>query len=45
MLLTYDTTPRQVITADKKKLMFDNNAQWRITNPALFEIHWRSMNL
>lgn len=38
MLLTYDTSPRQVITADKKKLIFDNNAQWRIINPALFEI-------
>jgi membrane protease subunit HflC len=38
MLLTYDTLPRQVITSDKKKLIFDNNAQWRIINPALFEI-------
>lgn len=38
MLLTYDTSPRQVITSDKKKLIFDNNAQWRIVNPALFEI-------
>jgi modulator of FtsH protease HflC len=38
MLLTYDTQPRQVITSDKKKLIFDNNAQWRIINPALFEI-------
>jgi modulator of FtsH protease HflC len=38
MLLTYDTSPRQVITSDKKKLIFDNNAQWRIINPALFEI-------
>ncbi len=38
MLLTYDTAPRQVVTSDKKKLIFDNNAQWRIDNPALFEI-------
>jgi modulator of FtsH protease HflC len=38
MLLTYDTSPRQVITSDKKKLIFDNNAQWRIINPALFEV-------
>lgn len=38
MLLTYDTSPRQVITSDKKKLIFDNNAQWRIENPALFEV-------
>jgi len=38
MLMTYDTSPRQVITSDKKKLIFDNNAQWKISNPALFEI-------
>lgn len=38
MLLTYDTAPRQVITSDKKKLIFDNNAQWEIENPALFEV-------
>lgn len=37
-LLTYDTAPRQVITSDKKKLIFDNNAQWLIDNPALFEV-------
>jgi len=38
VLLTYDTAPRQVITSDKKKLIFDNNAQWQIENPALFEV-------
>ena len=37
-LLTYDSSPRQVITSDKKKLIFDNNAQWRIENPVLFEV-------
>lgn len=37
-LLTYDTAPRQVITSDKKKLYFDNNAQWLIRNPLLFDI-------
>lgn len=37
-LLTYDSPPRQVITSDKKKLIFDNNAQWRIENPVLFEV-------
>ena len=37
-LMTYDTPPRQVITSDKKKLMFDNNAQWRIENPVLFYV-------
>ncbi|MBR4878940.1 MAG: hypothetical protein IKU13_03830, partial [Clostridia bacterium] len=31
-LLTYDTAPQQVITSDKKKLLFDNNAQWTIEN-------------
>lgn len=37
-LLTYDTNPREVITNDKKKLVLDNYAQWRIKNPALFKI-------
>lgn len=37
-LLTYNTAPRQVITSDKKKLLFDNNAQWLIKNPLLFDI-------
>ncbi|MDR0380394.1 MAG: protease modulator HflC [Oscillospiraceae bacterium] len=36
MLLAYDTPSRQVITADKKKIYFDNNAQWRIVNPLRF---------
>lgn len=38
MLLTYDTNSREVITKDKKKLVLDNYAQWRISNPALFVI-------
>jgi len=37
-LITYDTPSRQVITAEKKKLLFDNNAQWRIVNPIYFDI-------
>lgn len=37
-LLTYDTQPREVITADKKKLLFDNNAQWVIDNALFFDI-------
>jgi len=36
MLLTYDTNAREVITKDKKKVVLDNYAQWRISNPALF---------
>ena len=37
-LQTYDTPARQIITIDKNKLMFDNNAQWRIENPVLFNV-------
>jgi membrane protease subunit HflC len=36
MILTYDTESREVITKDKKKLVLDNYAVWRIINPALF---------
>jgi len=36
MLLTYDTDSREVVTKDKKKLVLDNFAVWRINNPALF---------
>lgn len=36
MLLTYDTAIEEVFTKDKKKILLDNNAQWRIENPALF---------
>jgi membrane protease subunit HflC len=35
-LLTYDTVTREVITFDKKKLVLDNYAQWKIANAALF---------
>ncbi|HHX73168.1 MAG TPA: protease modulator HflC [Clostridiales bacterium] len=37
-LKPYNSMPQQVITNDKKKLMFDNNAQWQIVNPLFFEI-------
>ena len=37
-LMTYETPSRSIITLDKKRLIFDNNAQWRITNPALFSV-------
>jgi len=43
-LMTYETPSRQIITADKKKLLFDNNAQWRISNPLLFNISMGSMS-
>lgn len=42
MLLTYDTNSREVITKDKKKLVLDNFAQWKINNPALFIISLRN---
>jgi modulator of FtsH protease HflC len=38
MLLTFDTSPREVITKDKKILVLDNYAQWKIINPALFTV-------
>lgn len=44
MLLTYDTNAREVITLDKKKLVLDNFAQWRISNPALFSISLGNIN-
>lgn len=44
MLLTYDTDSREVITKDKKKLVLDNFAQWRIENPALFIISLKNEN-
>ncbi len=43
-LLTYKTTPGEVTTLDKKKIVLDNNAQWRIVNPALFRISMRSIS-
>lgn len=41
-LLTYDTEPREVTTKDKKKLILDNFAQWKISNPALFSISMKT---
>ncbi len=45
MLQTYDTTPEEVFTKDKKKLFFDNNAQWKIENPALFKTSIQTQSL
>ena len=35
-LISYDKPARVVTTLDKKQLFFNNNAQWRIDNPAQF---------
>lgn len=42
-LITYKTLPGEVTTADKKKVVLDNNAQWRITNPVLFRAKMRTV--
>ncbi|HHV95745.1 MAG TPA: protease modulator HflC [Clostridiaceae bacterium] len=36
MLMTFDGTVREVITKDQKKLVLDNYAVWKLSNPALF---------
>ncbi len=43
-LITYDTLPREVITADKKKIILDNNAQWWIVDPVQFKITMNTVN-
>ena len=43
-LITYDTSPREVITSDKKKMILDNNAQWWIIDPMRFKITMNSIN-
>jgi len=35
-LLEYDSAPTAVVTKDKKNLLIDNFARWRIVNPLLF---------
>lgn len=35
-LLEYDAAPTAVVTQDKKNLLIDNYARWRIVNPLLF---------
>jgi membrane protease subunit HflC len=37
-MIEYDTEPREVVTRDKKTLIVDNFARWRIENPLLFRI-------
>lgn len=41
-LLEYDVEPEDIVTADKKKLIVDNFARWRIENPLLFRIRVRT---
>ena len=36
--MTLDTAPREVITNDKKRVILDNNAQWKVSNPLLFHV-------
>jgi membrane protease subunit HflC len=35
-LLSYDTAPTEIITKDKKTLIVDNYARWKIKDPLLF---------
>ncbi len=35
-LLEYDSAPAEIITGDKKNLVVDNYARWKIVNPLLF---------
>lgn len=35
-LLTFDTPPEEVFTLEKRTIVLDNFAQWRIYNPVLF---------
>ncbi|MBN1593666.1 MAG: protease modulator HflC, partial [Candidatus Coatesbacteria bacterium] len=35
-ILEYDSDPREIVTGDKKTLVIDNYARWRISDPLLF---------
>ena len=43
-LLVYDAAPTEVITKDKKTLIVDNYARWRITDPLKFLETVRDLN-
>lgn len=43
VLMTYDAEPEDVVLADKKTLVVDNFARWRIENPLLFRVSVRSV--
>ena len=42
-LISYETQAREVTTADKRKLIFQNNAQWRIENPYRFYVRYNNI--
>lgn len=42
VLMTYDAEPESVVLADKKTLVVDNFARWRIENPLLYRISVRT---
>lgn len=41
-MLTYDVDSREVTTRDKKKVILDNYAQWKIVDPVLFRVTMRT---
>lgn len=43
-LLIYDAPPTEIITRDKKTLILDNYARWKINNPLLFMQTVRDIN-
>ena len=43
-LLTYDSSPGSIITRDKKTMLVDNFAKWRVSDPLLFYRSVRSVN-
>lgn len=43
-LLIYDALPTEIITRDKKTLILDNYARWKIKNPLLFLQTVRDLN-
>jgi len=43
-LLVYDAAPTEIITKDKKTLIIDNFARWKIVNPLMFLQTVRDLN-
>jgi len=43
-LMEYDAEPETIVTRDKKQLMIDNFARWRIEDPLKFRIRLRSVS-